>query len=147
MKKLKLHIPKQREAGKRWYCGPFAIGAITGEGFTRVRSVSNDVAGRPLNQGICGMSEWNMCKALQELGYWTQLHYKSAYGDDYRKQITFKEWLRRDRDDSFYLVVLTDHYVVVKGDQFIDNHSKHIVGVNYAPWQRKRVLEVYRVGN
>lgn len=144
--KNKLSIPKQRENKKRWYCGPFAISVITGAGFEQVRSVSNSVANRPLNQGICGMSEWNVLKALQELGFWTQLAYK-WHNKDYQKKLTFKEWLKRDRADCIYLVVLTGHYVVVKGNQFIDNHSKHIVGVNYAPWQRKRVLEAYRVGN
>lgn len=145
MIKNKLSIPEQRENNKRWYCAPFAVSSITGACFTQVRSTINTVAGRKPNQGICGVSEWNVCKALQELGFWTQLAYNWV-DSDYRQKITFKEWLRRDRDDSFHLVVLTDHYVVVKGGQFIDNHSKHILGVNYAPWQRKRVLAVYRVG-
>ena len=143
---LKINIPKQREAGKRWYCGPFALAAITGKGFTEVRTLVHTLSGRKITQGITGMSEYRICQALNESGYWTRLAYK-WHNKDYQKKITFKEWLRRDRDDSFYLVVLTDHYVVVKGNQFIDNHSKHIVGVNYAPWQRKRVLEAYRVGN
>lgn len=145
MRKQKLSIPKQRDKG-RWYCGPFAIAAITGESFTEVRAVANRVVKRPDNKGITGMSEWRLCKTLQELGFWTKLNFKWLDNPG-AKKIVFKEWLKKERDNSFYLVVLTGHFVVVKGDQFIDNHSKHPVHVNFAPWQRKQVYEVYRVGN
>lgn len=59
---------------------------------------------------------------------------------------TLAEWMRSKRDpDAFYIVNVTNHYVLVRGRKFIDNHSKEWVFLRSAPHRRKRVAHVFKV--
>lgn len=139
---MKLHTPKQRGKGKRWYCGPFAFAAITGYSFEDTREVLNWNMGRPHNTGICGIENGTMLKALNAEGFKPSLREDLSYTRE-----TFAQWLKRfDRlKSAVYLLELTSHYVLVQDDWFIDNHSKHKVHISQAPWKRKRVLKVWKI--
>lgn len=60
---------------------------------------------------------------------------------------TLAEWMRSKRDpDAYYVVGLSDHWVLVKGRKFIDTFTKgQWVFLRSAPHRRKRVRSVFRV--
>jgi len=134
---MELHIPSKRNGRKRWYCGPFAIAAITGCSFEQAREWANLAKGREnLNTGICSMTDGQVRDALGMAGYTAVI----SHWNRGEKKLTFKEFLKLPRGpDDVHLVSLTDHFVTVQGNYFIDNHTGHRVLVDYAPWQRKRV--------
>ena len=139
---MKLHLPKKRAKG-RWYCGPHAIGAITGESFETVRAAINRYRGRAPNIGVTGMHSHEGKAALNYLGYDLDKRYHAMYGPG-EGPPTFKQWLKRPRnEDQIWLVELTTHYVIVQGDWFIDNHTEGKTHVAYAPHQRARVKRAY----
>jgi len=148
-----LHTPPARERGKTWYCGPFAFAAITGNSFVESRARLNRARlnranDRPENRGIRGCSDWTLTCALNSSGYHPSLFYRTPSGGVDRKNLN--QWLKtlsRD-DDSIYLVLLTGHWIVVKGRSvMIDNHTSRPVPVFMGPWQRKTVKKVYVIRN
>lgn len=139
---MQLHVPAKREKG-RWYCGPFALAAITGMSFEEVRAAINIQKGRSnLNQGILGTSNAQMVNALGDAGYKVIKVFNRA--DD---KLTFSQWQKQWGIDAskVYLIELTGHWVTVQGGYFIDNHTQHKVHLAYAPWKRKRVKTVYQI--
>lgn len=139
---MKLHIPTKRPGKKRWYCGPFAIAAITGCSFNQAREWANKAKLRDNpNQGVCAMTDNQVRDALCMAGFTSIIAYWPR-GD----RPTFRDFLKLPRaEGSILLVSLTDHFVTIQDSQFIDNHTEHKVHVNYAPWQRKRVRIAWEV--
>jgi hypothetical protein len=63
-----------------------------------------------------------------------------------RSGITLAHWLRKRKNRrELNVVELTNHWVVVEGHKFCDNHTMEPVFIRKAPHRRKRVIQVYRV--
>jgi hypothetical protein len=138
---MKTHLPPKRAKG-RWYCGPYAIGVVTGASFEDVRAAVNDRRNRPANTGVCYMYDYEIDAALGNLGCGMD----KVYGEGVKKnRITLKSWLKRPRNEGHvYIVVLTSHFVVVTDDWLIDNHTNGKVNIAYAPHLRSKVKAVYK---
>jgi len=139
----KLFIPRAREGNKRWYCGPYVMGAVTGYSFEVIRTVLNKAKRRPLTTGVCGVQPWELQQAFRSVGWERELLY--SHKDEGATPMKLKDWLKtlKPDDDQFYVVYITRHYVAVQGGMFIDTFSTHKVNTAYAPHQNKKVKEVY----
>jgi hypothetical protein len=134
--KPKLRIPDGKH---RWYCGPFAFATLTGCNFESTRRRLNDMANRPLNAGIRGYKTNNLVKALNAGPFGLRVTEVPVLG-----KTRFKEFEKIYGEGTF-LLELTQHFVLVKDGLFIDNHTKHWVGIDFAPWKMKLVKRVFRV--
>ena len=141
---MKLHIPKKISPGKRWYCGPHAFAVITGNDFETTRWKLNTENGRAPTAGIRGYPTHNLCLALKREGYRVS---KQFFKPRPGSRVKFKEWIKNYHPDTdaFYLLELTQHFVVVKGGLFIDNHSGHAVSTVLCPHLQKNVKQVFEV--
>jgi hypothetical protein len=138
---METHIPMKRKKG-RWFCGPYAIGVVTGRGFEDVRAAVNERRNRPANTGVCYMYDYEIDAALGYLGYGMN---KVFAGGVKKNRVTLKKWLERPRNEGHvYIVVLTSHFVVVTDDWLIDNHTTGKVDIHFAPHLRSKVKAVYK---
>lgn len=137
-------VPPNRKP--KWYCGPFAICAITGEDYeAKVRPMINAIRGRRPSTGVVGMTGREVRLTLKDLGYegWWYWDYKHE-GRGIKP--TLAKWLRdRPFKDDLVIIQLTRHFVVVQGSHFIDNHTEVPVHISGAPHRRARVERVMRV--
>lgn len=129
----------RRDGGHKMYCGPAALCAITGKHYEDVRTVVNRVRGRKHNQGITGMGNREMIKALNKMSY-------IALVTKVQDNPTLSKFLR-ERDDELkkqtLLIEVTGHYVTVKGDTLIDNFTVCPVHIAIAPHKRTRVKKYW----
>ncbi len=141
----KLHIPRAREGNKRWYCGPYVMGAITGYSFDVIRTVINKAKHRPLTRGICSVQTHELRTAFRSVGWDSEVtyHHKVEGATPMKLKNFFKEL--DPTDEAFYVVYITSHYVAVQAGMFIDTFSTHKVNTAYAPHQNSKVKEVYRM--
>ena len=66
----------------------------------------------------------------------------------YEEDSTFARWLRERKPDEVnakYLVLLTGHWVAVKGRKMIDTYTKTPTFIRRAPHRRKRVKLAIRI--
>lgn len=151
-KDLTFKIPAPRTNNRRFYCGPFAICAITGAEHDEVRAKINAERQRRPNTPVTGTFPGELRSVLRTYGYLLdqEWDFRSAYdrSDFGGKAPTFAAWLRQRKGDSLktlYFVQLNGHYVVVKGRKMIDNHTKTPVFIRQAPHRRRRVVQVWEV--
>lgn len=122
------------------YCGPLVIAAITGltsgEAAAKVRTVT----GRPIVRGL-HTSEIEF--TLRALGHKTTRTYPPS------PKPTLRKWLEGSRSPfTPYIVALTGHFVIIKGNMFCDTFTKgEWVPLNKAPHMRCRVTTVIQVHN
>jgi len=139
---LKTHIPEKRKKG-RWFCGPYAIGVVTGRSFEDIRTAVNERRNRPPNTGVCGMYDYEIEAVLNMFGYGMDKCWSD--GGRSKDRITLKKWLEKPRPEGHvYIVVLTRHFVVVTDDWLIDNHTNGKVNIAYAPHLRAKVKRVHK---
>lgn len=142
---MELHKPRRRNGDAHMYCGPAALCAISGATYEDVRSFVNvEVRNRKENQGICGMHNFEMEKALWHLGYVAdKLSCYSMYTDmKGNKQLTLNQFLKNRKEherNCIMLILVTGHYLTVMGDKMVDNHTKSPINIALAPWKRKRM--------
>jgi len=145
---MKLHSPKRADGTRDMYCGPAALCAISGWTYEEVRSEVNGVRRRKYNQGITGMHNHEMKKALWSMGFvMEQVNCYRLY-DENNKQFTLNQFLKpRPKSDKTrtMLINVTGHYVTVQGDKLVDNHTGNPVHIAIAPWKRKKVQQVWFV--
>lgn len=129
---MKLHSIK----GKNSYCGPAAIAALTG--------VTTDDAAREL-RAVSGRRAIKWCytselvAALERLGYRAT---ETRVGDN----PTLARWLReRENRGVATIVLVTGHFVAVKGNKFADNRNPDPIFISKAPGRRRRVKYVLTV--
>jgi hypothetical protein len=145
----------KRDVGGRAWCGPTAIGAITGEPLSKVREVLREAKGgqtikyrgkwgqtcerlRPVK----GTTTGQVIRALAKLGW-------IASRISVPNEPTLAAFLRK-RTPSLMnvhlLIEVTNHWVVVKGRKFVDTFTKgEPVFIGKAPGRRKRVHGVWIV--
>lgn len=122
------------------YCGPAALAAITGRHVDDVTATLRIVMGaRPVR----GTSKGAMVKALELMGYRSDLEYISRMAAIQKKFPTLAGWLRATgpkgdyaRSDAPYLVLVTGHWIVIKGRKLYDN--RHLEGVFAGKYEHRR---------
>ncbi len=157
---IKLKPIKHDVKSKLW-CGMGALSAVTGlpssetkkifQSFRRCTYVNvyneygDCVGDKERAPVIKGISHPEMEKAFNLCGYNCAL--KEGYSSvPMKERPTLASYLRgRKFKQSCYLICVTNHYVVVKGNSFIDNHTRKPVPLSKAPWRRKRVKKVWLI--
>ena len=156
------------------YCGPLVIAALLGVSTTEAAAKVRDTD--PRITAVKGMYNSTMVSTLRNNGYrvieetvpkhlvrkpFAGTHWsydwrrdsqdtdESAYSPLMKVGPTFAEWLR-SRDEcqrvSTYVVVVSNHYVLVSGRKMVDTFTKGVwTAIGKAPHRRKRVESVYRV--
>lgn len=139
----KLHPAKRADGSTQMYCGPFAICTVTGENYERVRAVVNMYRWKKSNASICGM----YCSDLEDtLRYFGRLKGFTVNNVKVSTNPTLAKFLKERPPELINKVVvisLTNHFVVVKGRKFVDNHVKTPVFIRQAPFRRARVKQYW----
>lgn len=142
---MELHKPRRRNGSDDMYCGPAALCAITGLPYEDVRECINvNVRGRRENQGIVRMYDYEVVKTLNHIGYDTK---KLDY-EFHKNPMTLNQYLKQrsqEEIDNVLLIFITGHFVTVKGDKFIDNHTTIPVNLAIAPNKRSKMKRVWIV--
>lgn len=142
---MELNKPRRKDGSDRMYCGPAALCAITGSTYEEVReSINVDVRNRPHNRGVLAMHGFELIRVLKNRGYFTsEVNHNFVYEplnlNQYLKQRPYFE------KNNVLLIELTSHFVTVKGDSLVDNHTKIPVHIAIAPWKRAKVIKVWVV--
>ena len=139
---MQLHTPKRRDGSDRMYCGAAALCAITGENYESVRARLNFDRGRKENQGITGSHGFELLRVLSMFGY---ISLERGY-DFACKPMNLNQYLSQRpplEKNNILLIELTSHFVTVKGDKLVDNHTKIPVHIAIAPWKRCKVESVW----
>lgn len=125
--------------GRNKYCGPAAVSAVAGVSTDRAAALMRHKGGR---RSIRGAFNHEVLGAFRYLGW------DNIMTDSFRKgrRPTLARWLDGDRcRKSAYLVNVTGHYVVVRGDWFADSRQREPVHVDAAPGRRARVVKTWRL--
>lgn len=149
MKPRKLHPITKAPGDKSVYCGPAAVMALTGKthaqaqrAFNRIRRHAKD------HYRVRSATTGEIVKVLLNAGVEvTRTHNYSHIST--RKRPTFARWLRERQYEEVrgcFVVLVTGHVMVVRGNEFIDNFTKEPVKVDDAPHRRTRVQSAYWVG-
>lgn len=161
MRQQKLHTPAKTSTGTAW-CGPFALGAITGKTYEQCCRALNRAAGIKSTFKVRGVHTRHLIKALDHWGWQVVEVYKqnpvkrivpTHRGRRLVAQdpITLGQWVDNHRQGTLrydlLLIVAGWHFQVVRGSEFIDNHQQTPVNTDKAHSRRyevKRVLQITR---
>lgn len=131
------------------WCGPAAISAVTGEPTSKIMELARYVTGKPT---VKGLSVGALKGVLSRLGYRVDDVY--SFGSVFCQTggtataPTLAKWTRENAATFSKLpcvVLVSNHYVTVKGRTLIDNHVPTGAPLKKAPWRRARVARVLRV--
>lgn len=151
----KLKTPP-RDTQNTMFCGAYCLMAITGKTHEQACRTIRRANGWPQSRPIKGLWNVELVKAFKYTGERLTLHHrflgkikheKLAQGDG--EAPTLAKWLRDRRGEDLhqtYLIVLSTHFVIVSGNQFIDTYTREPVKVDDAPHRRALVQEVWRIG-
>lgn len=129
-------------AGRKLWCGPTAVAAITGLDVTTVHMKIP----RPRVMGTAAHELW---KVMMDAG-WKVERCSNPHPDEkwHDGVLSFRRWSKSKHRDAnvAYLVMLTDHWVAVKGRWMCDTYTQgKPVRLTQGPHKRCRVQRVYRV--
>lgn len=144
--------PVCNDTGSRAFCGPTVLAGITGQPISVVKNAIrrgrygdryDTMHRRPPIMGT-GLSE--LKRALELLGF--ELFKHGRYYSRPQRP-TLARWFKTRSDDErqhYVIVNVTHHWVLVKGNMFLDTFSKgEPVRIGKAPGRRKRVVQTYLV--
>lgn len=138
--------PLKRDVETRPYCGPTAIGVITGKPLSKVLATIRQVRGDNADarkRPVKGMSNWEVIGALKLLGW--KVTAKIVF-DQAKTLASFLRTRAKSLMNVHLLINVTLHYVVVKGRKFADSYTNgEPVFISKAPHRRKRVKHVWVV--
>lgn len=121
-------------SGKRvLWCGPAALSAAVGISTDRALDVLKGAAGKVRLQGV---TTSEMIRAVDSLA-----RLKRTYRYPKPNRPTLARWLSHNESrPSTYLVLITDHWICVKADEWVDNKSGESRHVSDCPYLRKKVV-------
>lgn len=126
------------------YCGPLVIAAVagltTGEAAAKVRSILS----HRYQHAVKGMRTRDVEFVLNTLGH------KTTYmGFIPGRGPTLRKWLEGSRSPwTPYLIAVTNHFVIIKGNTFCDTFTKgEWVLLTKAPHMRCRVNTILQIHN
>lgn len=128
-----------RSAHSNRFCGPAAVALLTGRHVDDAAYALRTVMGR---RAVKGTSNPFMVAALDLLG-----HLALPVPTGGRPTLTqaLSGALRGRKADQAYLVLLTHHYVVIRGRRLYDNKHPQGVWLSECPYRRKRVRALFAV--
>lgn len=150
MSRRKLKEPKV-PAGDLAYCGAFSLMAVTGKSLAAARKNIREANSWSSSHRIRGLYTHELVASFRQCGIKIErqrLGHRRDYKIGQPVRPTLTEWLNNrpaELKRSMCLVVLTDHFVMVNGNQFIDTYTKVPVKCDDAPHRRARVLEVWKI--
>lgn len=119
------------------WCGPTVVAAITGKPISTVKGVIKVI--RQNDKAVRGTDDFDVCQALKVFGYTSDLRTNYKKGE----RPTLAAWLRgrtAEQRKQTIIVHVTGHWVVVRGNTFIDTFTKgQPVRTSDAPRRRIRV--------
>jgi len=146
-----LHIPPTR--AKHTWCGPYAVAAATGVAVEVVEEKINERRLKPPTASIGKASANELHAVLSELGYkkasmivGSGLKDRSPSGTSLP---TLAAWLKRRRGDEMkmtYIVLITGHFVAVRGRKITCSQTREVRFLKSAPGRRMRVRCVINIG-
>lgn len=139
-------VGQRTKSGGQIYCGPTAVMAITGRPYTEVQPAMNRVRMRKETAAIMGVAAADVLATLYQFGYWASL-VPSTDDYPYRGKTIAKVLRERtpEQVNQTWIIQTRDHFAVVKGRKFIDNHTKKPVWIRNAPHRRARVKQIYQL--
>lgn len=132
-----LHAIANPPKRTKMWCGPSALAIITGEDYETCRATFSAINGRP----VMGVHRSEMKLALLRFGY--EMSPRQVEGE-----LTLAAWLRgRTGFDAkaLFLVVLSNHYIVVQGRKACDNHTKAPVFIRDMRLRRAKIQSLYEI--
>ena len=127
--------PVTRHDGKRLWCGPASLMAVTGKPYEEIRALINSVRGRRPRSAVLGMDGWEYQRCLDRL----KIRYT---GKVCIKRPTLRQWINKRKPelvDSTIIVALSEHMITVRGFLMVDNHTEVPTYILSGPWLRCRV--------
>lgn len=138
-------VPAKDGKGRTVYCGPFCLAAATGLSIEEILADINSWRGNRADKHIGGTFAEDLRAVLDKrgLGYGVEkLFYRS-------KQPTFTQWIKTERSSrkDYYIVLVTGHWVLLRGDWLTDTCNVKAVDLSAGknPYARKRVQAVVRI--
>ena len=132
------------ECDRKVYCGPYALAALTGLSVDFIENQINYRRDKKPGSRVSWTNGWDLhyvgSMANLRMGDVTSLA---------RENKTFARWLRErtpEQVNSKYLVLVTGHWVAVKGRKMIDTYTREPTFIRKAPHRRKRVQVVIKIG-
>jgi hypothetical protein len=131
-------------AGRIMYCGRFALIAATGKSSREVTTAINMHRRKKHDKHVGVTDTSDLRAALQGMGY------KVAVDRTYERdtQPTLSQWRKKEQHgrDAVYVVLVTNHWVTVRGDWLVDTNNATPVDMSRKnPYARKRVQSVIRI--
>jgi hypothetical protein len=128
------------------YCGPTALAAITGIAPGDVEKVvlayraKHGTPRRNVLRGAVVRMMWSSEIApVAELLGWRATELLSW------PRPSFAQWSRLGRGDDAYLVLVTHHFVAVRGQWFADSAQRNPIPLRQAKHKRKRVQRYWKL--
>ena len=126
------------------YCGRYALIAATGMSSGQVTTGVNLYRNEHPEKHVGSTSVNDLCHALEFMGF--NFSSERLYHRD--KQPTFTQWRKREQHNrnATYIVLVTRHWITVKGDWMADTmHDEPVDLSRKNPYARKRVQAVIRI--
>jgi hypothetical protein len=141
-------------AGQKMYCGPAVISALSGKPYIESLAFIKRIVGPERSREIKWMTFDELHWCISKLGF--SAYAESLVGEnDANNPPTLRQWIRnrdyiaRDMGDDperdTWVLNVTDHFVVVQGNLFLDNHTKVSVPVEKAPGLKRYVRNIIKV--
>lgn len=139
-------VPSRDSKGRIVYCGPYCLAAATGLSVEEITSNINAWRNaEKLDKQVGGTHAEELRTVLDQhkVGYTVEkLSYRST-------QPTFTQWIKKERTSrrDYYIVLVTGHWVLLRGDWLTDTGNVKAVDISASknPYARKRVQAVVRI--
>jgi hypothetical protein len=139
-------VSRKDHAGRRMYCGRYALVAATGEDSQKITAAINSLRRRKLDAQVKGTTVRELRHALGATG----VKFTSEYIRGSRPCPTFTQWRHREQHGrrATYILLITGHWIVVRGDWLTDTFHEIAHDLSESnPYARKRVQAVIRIGD
>jgi hypothetical protein len=130
---MRVWYSKQKKNwGKQGYCGPAAVSALCGVTVARACDTINDVMGYKASRKVRGTRAYEVTRAITRLGKVVgrnkigsrksdQYVYHAHSGRTTVKRPSVTQVLKQVKRTKAYLVGITGHWIVIKGNKAYDN--------------------------
>ena len=132
------------------YCGPFALGYVLGIDSDQAEQKIRDLRGSDAAPIDCDPSKPVTCVWSSEIA--DILRGAGKLKDNYflyrtspYNRPTLAQWLRLRDPKLCYIVLITNHFIVVKGNKIFDNMHRSGITINAYPHRRKRMRRIFEI--
>jgi len=138
------NIPKGRSRNRVNWCGPYALAVIFGSSYDHADLIVRKATGKTMVKGLW-LSEMRAAINDRNNGVQRKLAVVRHDVTDFRgaghtgraKHMTMTQWYKqRPNKTATYLVMVTGHFLIVRGTKVIDNHSR-----KWEPFHARRTMK------